>query len=161
MKQTNEPVAWNKLTGIGQLKAGMNIRFSMNGVDIETDVKEVLFAGTKNEEIVYNRKKNHYFIVGLVLDNKSHAKQVEYQASNTITIPVAEYAKLKEDAERLRFLIDNNLTLGTVEEERVGYRSTMPNVVRERWFEVTGWIVNGKEGATQREAIDAAIKELK
>lgn len=130
-----EVVAWQKLTSIGQLKAGMPIRFVMNDVDIETDVKEVLFAGTENEEIVYNRKKNHYFMVSMVLNNTSYAKEVEYQQANTTTIPTSEYEKLKLDAERYRWLreqswVNSNLIVVFGGKDRLKLGTDCPSLMR-------------------------------
>lgn len=69
------PEGW-RLTGFGQIKAGDVISLVMAGRRICTSAKEVLNAGTRKEEIVYNRKKNHYFITSMVLDGTSNHKDV-------------------------------------------------------------------------------------
>ena len=69
------PEGW-RLTGCGQIKQGDVISMVMAGRRICTSAKEILNAGTNKEEVVYNRKKNHYFITSMVLDGTSNHKDV-------------------------------------------------------------------------------------
>jgi hypothetical protein len=69
------PESW-RLTKSGQIKVGDVISMVMAGRRICTSAKEVLNAGTDKEEIVYNRKKNHYFITSMVLNGTSNHKEV-------------------------------------------------------------------------------------
>jgi len=69
------PESW-RVTKAGQIKVGDVISMVMAGRRICTSAKEVLSAGTDREEIVYNRKKNHYFITSMVLDGTSNHKEV-------------------------------------------------------------------------------------
>lgn len=69
------PEQW-RVTGYGQIKKGDVISMVMAGRRICTSAKEVLNTGTSKEEIVYNRKKNHYFITSMVLDGTSNHKDV-------------------------------------------------------------------------------------
>lgn len=65
-----------KLTKADQIKVGDVISMVIAGRRICTSAKEVLNAGTSREEIIYNRKKNHYFITSMVLDGTSNHKDV-------------------------------------------------------------------------------------
>jgi hypothetical protein len=67
MEWINEP---------GQLKKGDKIIIvRKNGMAQKERVKEVLNAGTEKEEIIYNKKRNYYFITKLMLDGKSHVER--------------------------------------------------------------------------------------
>jgi len=67
---------WKNLTAVGQVKAGDFLSFTVGGKDIVTKAKEILFPGTPQEEVLYNRKKNHYFITSLAVDGVSTHKDV-------------------------------------------------------------------------------------
>ncbi len=69
------PESW-RLTKAGQIKVGDVISMVMAGRRICTSAKEVLNAGTDREEVIYNRKKNHYFITSMVLNGTSNHKEV-------------------------------------------------------------------------------------
>lgn len=74
-----------------------------------------------------------------------------------------EIKKLRIDAERYQWLKNNNATVIKVETEKRGYRSTMTNAKRERWFEFDGWTISTmpvlhESYKTMDEAIDAAMK---
>jgi hypothetical protein len=69
------PESW-RLTKVGQIKVGDVISMVMAGRRICTSAKEVLNAGTDREEVIYNRKKNHYFITSMVLNGTSNHKEV-------------------------------------------------------------------------------------
>ena len=118
MNQTNEPVAWK-------------YRYTKDG-DWQVSLRP-----TSDADIEWLRHTYKDFEI------------VELQAiePNTITIPSAEYAKLKEDAERLTFVIDNLI------------------IVRQHF---SLWrAINLKTnsdysyGHTKIEAIDQAIKDSK
>jgi hypothetical protein len=96
---------WNKITGYGQVKAGTPIRFTTSGNTIETLVAEVLFAGTDKEEIIYNKKNNYYFLVSMLLEGRSHAKEVEYFAIDQLT---QDLAAAQAEIARLRAPIDDD-----------------------------------------------------
>ncbi len=73
-----EPVAtWVALTAAGQLRKGDKIRFRFGQETLTETVALVLDAGTEREEIVYNRKRNFYFITSKALAGTSSAKEVE------------------------------------------------------------------------------------
>lgn len=74
-KEAAIPEQW-RVTGYGQIKKGDVISMVMAGRRICTSAKEVLNAGTVKEEVIYNRKKNHYFITSMVLDGTSNHKDV-------------------------------------------------------------------------------------
>ena len=67
---------WKPLSRAGQIQAGDCLQIMMAGRLICTQAKLVINAGTDREEIVYNRKKNHYFITSMVLDGTSNHKDV-------------------------------------------------------------------------------------
>lgn len=67
---------WVPLNRAGQIQAGDSFHCMMAGKFICAKAKLVLNSGTAREEIVYNRKKNHYFITSMVLDGTSSHKDV-------------------------------------------------------------------------------------
>lgn len=69
------PEQW-RLAGPGQIKSGDVIIMTTAGRRICKTAKEVLHAGTREEEVIYNKKKNHYFITRMVLDGTSYHKDV-------------------------------------------------------------------------------------
>ena len=70
--------------------------------------------------------------------------------------------KAKKDGDRWRYLVDNKANIVTVENEKRGYRSTMPNAVWERWYEFEGYMIStsttNETFKTYDEAIDSAMK---
>lgn len=68
---------WVALTAAGQLRKGDKIRFRFGEETLTETVAMVLEAGTEREEIVYNRRRNFYFITGKALAGTSSAKHVE------------------------------------------------------------------------------------
>ena len=68
----------------------------------------------------------------------------------------------KKDGDKWRYLVDNKANIVTVENEKRGYRSTMPNAVRERWYEFEGYMIStsttNETFKTYDEAIDNAMK---
>jgi hypothetical protein len=89
---------------------------------------------------------------------KQAYSKAEKALGESITIPLAEYEAMKKDADRLKFLIDNDLWFTPLEEQKRGYRSTMPDAKPEIWFERIGWMVSNQnqEYKTVIEAIDKA-----
>jgi len=73
--RTNLPDEW-RLKSVGQVKAGDRISFDLGGNRICVIAKEVLNPGTDREEVIYNRKKNFYFITSMALDGTSTHKNV-------------------------------------------------------------------------------------
>jgi hypothetical protein len=69
------PDAW-KLRSAGQIKKGDLISLELAGKRICVTAREILNQGTDREEIVYNRRRNHYFITSMVLDGTSNHKNV-------------------------------------------------------------------------------------
>lgn len=66
-----------KINDFGQLKKGDLIIIEMNCGKIKTKkVKEVINPNTENEEVIYNSKKNYYFITKMLLDGTSFVKNV-------------------------------------------------------------------------------------
>lgn len=86
---------WQPLTGPGQIREGMKLRFVLSGKTIAATAKLILRAGTNREEVVYNRAKNHYFITSMAIDGTSAHKSVEFLAG--INLPaIIEQAKAEE-----------------------------------------------------------------
>lgn len=67
-----------RLTDYGQIKEGdlivINAVFAKK--PFSSTVRVVIRGGTDEEEIVYNRSKNYYFITSMVLDGSSQVKEV-------------------------------------------------------------------------------------
>jgi hypothetical protein len=72
----------------------------------------------------------------------------------------ARLAEVERDAERYRWLRENDAVVIRVETERRGYRSTEPDAPWERWYEFVGWTVStlpiDQSFPTMDAAIDAA-----
>jgi hypothetical protein len=96
----------------------------------------------------------------------THKQHMAHEAcksalSDAVTLPDGWVA----DAKRYQWLKDNNATVIMVETEKRGYRSTMPNAPKERWFEFEGWTVSTlpilhESYKTMDEAIDAAMLQV-
>lgn len=65
-----------KLTDYGQVNEGDFMILDLCGQRMCLKAHKVLQKGTVNEEVVYNRKKNFYFITSMVLDGTSNHKNV-------------------------------------------------------------------------------------
>jgi hypothetical protein len=93
------------------------------------------------------------------------------KVSNMVEMARAEITSLREhleiakkDGDKWRYLVDNKANIVTVENEKRGYRSTMPNAVRERWYEFEGYMIStsttNETFKTYDEAIDNAMKVM-
>lgn len=75
-----------------------------------------------------------------------------------------DYADIEKDAERYRYLKNNNAQIIAIENERRGYRSTDSTARPERWFEFEGWgitTVSSKVSfPTMDEVIDYAMENF-
>ena len=67
---------WVPLTAPGQIQPGDFLSFTVGGKALCAKAKQVLFAGTDREEIVYNRRQNHYFITAMAVAGTSSHKRV-------------------------------------------------------------------------------------
>lgn len=74
-QQYGLPDTW-KLRSAGKIKKGDLISLELAGKRICVTAREILNHGTDREEIIYNRRKNHYFITSMVLDGTSSHKNV-------------------------------------------------------------------------------------
>ena len=74
-RQGGIPDEW-RLISAGQINVGDWLSFELGGKRMCVSAKEVLNRGTIREEIIYNRKKNFYFITSMVLDGTSSHKNV-------------------------------------------------------------------------------------
>ena len=77
-----------------------------------------------------------------------------------------EYEKILKDAERYRYLRDNNIVLRENVTEMRGIRGTMVNSPREVWYEHEGWTLNNMSITvdpfeTMDAAVDAGIEKEK
>ena len=79
-EQRRHSPAWDALARAGQVKPGDHLSFTVGGTLICAPAALVLFPGTDREEIVYNRKKNHYFITSMALDGSSSHKCVHVRS---------------------------------------------------------------------------------
>lgn len=67
---------WSPLTAPGQIKAGDWLSFTVAGEFKCAKVKKVLHGGTDREEIIWNRRRNYYFVTRMALDGTSTHKRV-------------------------------------------------------------------------------------
>jgi hypothetical protein len=66
-----------KLERLGQVKKDDCLALvSKDGKIIPAKAELVNFSKSHNEEVIYNLDKNHYFIVHMLLEGKSHIKEV-------------------------------------------------------------------------------------
>lgn len=66
-----------KLHRCGQIKKGdALILETKSGAIISSKAKILVNASSQKEEVVYNKKKNFYFITSMVLDGSSWIKEV-------------------------------------------------------------------------------------
>lgn len=77
-EQASQPTAWRNLTGVGQIKKGDCLRIWLGDKTLTVKAQAILNPGQTSEEVVYNRKRNYYFIVSMVLDGSSLVKAVEF-----------------------------------------------------------------------------------
>lgn len=70
--------SWEAMTRPGQIKKGDRLRLGMNDKTLTVTALEILNPGQPTEEIVYNRKRNFFFIVSKVLEGSSYVKTVEF-----------------------------------------------------------------------------------
>lgn len=98
--------SFTPLTCAGQIKAGYIVAFtSPEGLHKEI-VREVLHAGTDNEEVIYNSKKNYYFITAMVLSGRSWHKDVTYAQPFPSTEQLQQRVKELEDVIKQRLSAD-------------------------------------------------------
>jgi hypothetical protein len=67
---------WEPLTSAGQVQLGDWMSFRVAGSHICAKATLIIDPGTEHEEIVYNVKKNHYFITSMAIDGTSTHKGV-------------------------------------------------------------------------------------
>jgi hypothetical protein len=67
---------WEPLTSPGQVQLGDWLSFRVSGSHICARASLIIDPGTDREEIVYNVKKNHYFITSMAIDGTSTHKGV-------------------------------------------------------------------------------------
>ncbi|QZI68713.1 hypothetical protein K5F93_20230 [Pseudomonas protegens] len=67
---------WIPLTAPGQVQPGDWLSFSVAGEVSYAIAREILNHGTDAEEVIYNRKKNYYFITSMVVAGTSSHKDV-------------------------------------------------------------------------------------
>ncbi|WP_426237504.1 hypothetical protein [Pseudomonas sp. TWP3-2] len=75
---------WRALSGPGQVQPGDHLSFTVGGKPLCVKAREVLFAGTDREEVVYNRRRNHYFITAMALAGNSSHKDVLVRAAGGV-----------------------------------------------------------------------------
>lgn len=68
--------AWQPLAAPGQIQVGDWVSATVAGSFICARAQLVIEPGTGREEIVYNRKKNHYFVTSMAVDGTSSHKGV-------------------------------------------------------------------------------------
>lgn len=81
----SRPSEWAPVTGPGQVKVGDRLRFTIGDKSYSERAKIILHAGTDKEEVIYNRKRNFYFITAMVMSGFSNHKNVESHPSASPT----------------------------------------------------------------------------
>lgn len=82
MHQRTDEQKWLPLDRPGLVQAGDKLRFRIGQNEYRERVKEVLNAGTDEEEILYDRQQNFYFITSMVVLGTSAHKDVEVLKSS-------------------------------------------------------------------------------
>ncbi|CAK9889164.1 hypothetical protein [Pseudomonas fluorescens] len=67
---------WQPITAPGQIQEGDWLSFTVAGGFICAQARLIINPGTPREEIIYNRKKNHYFVTSMAIDGSSTHKGV-------------------------------------------------------------------------------------
>ena len=67
---------WLPLSAPGQIQEGDWLCFTVSGSFICAQARLIIYPGTDKEEIVYNRKKNHYFCTDMAIAGTSNHKGV-------------------------------------------------------------------------------------
>lgn len=67
---------FKKLTGYGQINEGDSLVIEYMGKRMCVTANVILQKGTDEEEVIYNRKRNFYFITSMVLAGTSNHKNV-------------------------------------------------------------------------------------
>lgn len=73
---------WYRLTDFGQIAPGDELLLTRKGAELKpvsVKAEQILNGGTTREEIVYNRKLNHYFITSMIIDGSSNVVEVHYR----------------------------------------------------------------------------------
>jgi hypothetical protein len=82
--------------------------------------------------------------------------------TDTITISKDEYKALTADAERYRWLREKDATVIKIENEKRGFRTTLPDAKWEKWYEFSGYSVSTMPlGTIELETMDQAIDEAR
>lgn len=71
-----EQSEWRPLTAPGQIQEGDRLSFRVGSSFICARARQIIASGTDKEEVVYNRKKNHYFLTSMAVDGTSSHKNV-------------------------------------------------------------------------------------
>lgn len=77
MIQFLDTAKWVPVTKPGQVNVGEKLRFTVGDKQHHARAKQVLFAGTASEEVVYDKGRNFYFITSMVANGSSNHKNVE------------------------------------------------------------------------------------
>lgn len=72
----HEETRWQPLTAPGQIQEGDRLSFRVGSSFICARARQIIAPGTDKEEVVYNRKKNHYFLTSMAVDGTSSHKNV-------------------------------------------------------------------------------------
>jgi hypothetical protein len=76
----------SSVTGVGQINEGDVLAIeARDGRKFVAVAKQVLSKGTYHEEIVISKRRNDYFIMSMLLDDKSWVKSVTRLPGFTVT----------------------------------------------------------------------------
>ena len=76
-QEDSEMINIQPITDVGQVVKGDLVLLEMKSGEVKSKkISNVLFSGCLNEEVIYNNKKNHYYITDCLLTGSSHVKNV-------------------------------------------------------------------------------------
>jgi len=99
-------MAWTPVTKPGQVRVGDKLRFTIGDKHYSQRAKLILHAGMEDEEVIYDKGRNFYFITKCVLSGFSNHKNVEVLQATAPSPQIAEKVELPplpasfEDASR-------------------------------------------------------------
>ena len=94
MRLTAPAQAWTPVTKAGQVRVGDKLRFTIGDKHYSQRAKLILHAGKEDEEVIYDKGRNFYFITKCVLSGFSNHKNVEVLQAAAPSPQIAEKVEL-------------------------------------------------------------------
>ncbi|MFC3457203.1 hypothetical protein [Massilia haematophila] len=169
-------MAWTPVTKPGQVRVGDKLRFTIGDKHYSQRAKLILHAGKEDEEVIYDKGRNFYFITKCVLSGFSNHKNVEVLQPVAPSPQIAEKVELPPLPEMLG-AADMGAVLDTPEDWDADYRATWRNLQiaecnKRQWRAYAlqlrdaiaasrraagGMVRNGKQEGIERTAACAAM----